>query len=186
MTVRKLASDFMCSPIRITVGADELTANARVEQTVVVLQDGREKEQRLLGVLRDHGFTKGGVKKGGGVGRDREKCLVFALYKKEATRVAEFLERQGFEVGCIQGDMSQDKRSQSLENFKDGRVQLLVATGESSMSFPFDHSLTRFIRIRCCCSWTRYPQSRTRRESNVSLDHRRCTSCATLSPSVNS
>lgn len=130
MSVRKLASDFMCSPIRITVGADELTANARVEQTAVVLSDGREKEQRLLGVLRDHGFTKGGVKKGEGIGRDREKCLVFALYKKEATRVMEFLERQGFEVGCIQGDMTQDKRSQSLENFKDGRVQILVATGE--------------------------------------------------------
>lgn len=129
MSVRKLASDFMCSPIRITVGADELTANKRVEQTVVVLSDGREKEQRLLGILRDHGFTKGGVKKGEGVGRDREKALVFALYKKEATRVMEFLERQGFEVGCIQGDMTQDKRSQSLENFKDGRVQILVATG---------------------------------------------------------
>lgn len=82
VSVRKLASDFMCQPVRITVGADELTANSRVEQTAVVLQDGREKEQRLLGVLRDHGFTKGGVKKGGGVGLDREKVLVFALYKK--------------------------------------------------------------------------------------------------------
>lgn len=128
-TVRKLASDFMTSPIRIVVGADELTANARVEQSAVVLADGREKEQRLLGVLRDHGFTKGGVKKGGGVGREREKCLVFALYKKEATRVHEFLERQGFEAGCIQGDMTQDKRSKSLEDFKDGKVQILVATG---------------------------------------------------------
>lgn len=119
----------MCSPIRITVGADELTANSRVEQSAIVLSDGREKEQRLLGVLRDHGFTKGGVKKGGGIGKEREKALVFALYKKEATRVAEFLERQGFEVGCIQGDMTQDKRSKSLEDFKDGRVQILVATG---------------------------------------------------------
>lgn len=82
MNVRKLASDFMCQPIRITVGSDELTANSRVEQTAVVLLDGREKEQRLLGILRDHGFTKGGVKKGGGVGLDREKVLVFALYKK--------------------------------------------------------------------------------------------------------
>ncbi|KAL8291361.1 hypothetical protein RQP46_002339 [Phenoliferia psychrophenolica] len=128
VTVRKLAADFMCSPIRIIVGADELQANARVEQSAIVLADGREKEQRLLGILRDHGFTKGGVKKGGGVGKDREKCLVFALYKKEATRVYEFLERQGFEVGCIQGDMTQDKRSTSLENFKDGKVQILVAT----------------------------------------------------------
>lgn len=130
MTVRKLASDFMCDPIRITVGADELTANSRVEQSVTPLNDGREKEQRLLGVLRDHGFTKGGVKKGGGIGKDREKALVFALYKKEATRVMEFLERNGFEVGCIQGDMTQERRTKSLADFKEGRVQILVATGE--------------------------------------------------------
>lgn len=80
--VRKLAADFMHSPIRITVGRDELTANSRVEQTAIVLSDGREKEQRLLGLLREQGFTKGGPKKGDGVGLDREKVLVFALYKK--------------------------------------------------------------------------------------------------------
>lgn len=132
MSVRKLAADFMCSPVRITVGADELTANSRVEQVVHVLDDGREKERRLLGVLNEHGFTRSGKGRqgGGGSGKDREKALIFALYKKEATRVTEFLARNGYQVGCIQGDMSQEKRSQSLQDFKDGVVQLLVATGE--------------------------------------------------------
>ena len=40
----------------------------------------------------------------------------------------EFLGRQGFEVGCIQGDMTQEKRSKSLADFKEGKVQILVAT----------------------------------------------------------
>jgi hypothetical protein len=53
---------------------------------------------------------------------------VFALYKKEATRVTEWLERNGYEVGCIQGDMTQEKRTKSLADFKDGKVQVLVAT----------------------------------------------------------
>ncbi|KAK4047880.1 RNA-dependent ATPase [Microbotryomycetes sp. JL221] len=129
-SVRRLAADFMCSPIRITVGADELTANSRVEQVVHVLQDGREKERRLLGVLNEHGFTRSGKGRqgGGGEGKDRDKALVFALYKKEATRVTEFLQRNGYQAGCIQGDMSQEKRSKSLQDFKDGKVQLLVAT----------------------------------------------------------
>lgn len=47
----------------------------------------------------------------------------------EAERVSQFLERQGFEVGCIQGDMTQDKRSKSLADFKEGKVGILVATG---------------------------------------------------------
>lgn len=48
----------------------------------------------------------------------------------EAERVSQFLDRQGFEVGCIQGDMSQDKRTKSLLDFKEGKVQILVATGK--------------------------------------------------------
>ncbi|KAM0747924.1 DEAD-domain-containing protein [Meredithblackwellia eburnea MCA 4105] len=130
MSVRKLAADFMCQPVRITVGADELTANVRVEQSAIVLDDGREKERRLLDVLAKNGFGRAAGGKAGksGEGKEREKCLVFALYKKEATRVYEFLQRQGYEVGCIQGDMTQDKRTKSLEDFKEGKVQLLVAT----------------------------------------------------------
>lgn len=136
MSVRKLAADFMCSPVRITVGADELTANSRVDQRVFVLDDGREKERRLVNVLNEHGFTKNG-KAGGGTGKDIDKALVFALYKKEATRVMEFLERGGWKVGCIQGDMSQEKRTKSLADFKEGKVQILVATGEAGAVTAF-------------------------------------------------
>lgn len=145
MSVRRLAADFMRSPVRITVGADELTANSRVDQKVFVLDDGREKERRLVNVLNEHGFVKGGLGNGkGGKGKDVEKALVFALYKKEATRVMEFLERGGWKVGCIQGDMSQERRSKSLDDFKEGRVQILVATGKSyrAMIHLNGHQLT--------------------------------------------
>lgn len=50
----------------------------------------------------------------------------------EAERVSQFLDRQGFEVGCIQGDMTQDRRTKSLLDFKEGKVQILVATGQFS------------------------------------------------------
>ncbi|GAA6062541.1 hypothetical protein JCM10212_004307 [Sporobolomyces blumeae] len=127
MSVRQLAADFMNSPLRITVGSDSLTANSRVEQTAIVLNDGRQKEGLLLTHLRDNGFSQNKARNGSG-GKDREKALIFALYKKEATRLFEFLQHKGFQVGCINGDMSQEKRTKSLEDFKEGRVGLLVAT----------------------------------------------------------
>ncbi|GAA5993090.1 hypothetical protein JCM10908_003101 [Rhodotorula pacifica] len=128
-SVRRLAADFMTSPLRITVGSDSLTANSRVEQVAIVVEDGRQKETLLLAHLRDNGFSLNSAKKkGAGEGKDRDKALVFALYKKEATRLFEFLQRKGYEVGCINGDMSQDKRTQSLNDFKTGKVNILVAT----------------------------------------------------------
>ncbi|GAA6007219.1 RNA-dependent ATPase DBP3 [Rhodotorula paludigena] len=127
MNVRKLASDFMTEPMRITVGSDSLQANARVEQTAIVVDDPRKKETLLLAHLRDNGFSLNAAKKGA-KGKDREKALVFALYKKEATRLFEFLKNKGYEVGCINGDMTQEKRTKSLEDFKEGRCNLLVAT----------------------------------------------------------
>lgn len=129
MSVRQLAADFMTAPLRITVGSDSLQANSRVEQTAIVLNDGRQKESLLLTHLRDNGFSQNKAARSDQGGKDREKALIFALYKKEATRLFDMLRNKGFQVGCINGDMSQEKRTQSLADFKEGRVGLLVATG---------------------------------------------------------
>jgi ATP-dependent RNA helicase DBP3 len=129
VSVRRLANDFMVDPIRIIVGSDELSANTSVKQSVIVLQDGRQKDGKLLDVMRAEGYPSPRYgKQPTGKGAQREKVLVFALYKKEAARVATWLERQGYEVGCIQGDLSQDKRTKALEDFRQGITGVLVAT----------------------------------------------------------
>ena len=119
-SVRRLAEDFMRDPVRITVGSDELTSSTSVQQSVQVLADGRKKDGTLLDVLRDAGLS--------GSGGSRNKALVFALYKKEATRVHAFLVRHGYQAGCIQGDLSQATRTAALAAFKNGETGVLVAT----------------------------------------------------------
>lgn len=124
-SVRRLAADFMHEPVRILVGADELTASCSVEQTVEVLEDRRVKEAKLLDTLRQ--LQRANQKNGSG-GSQKDKIIVFALYKKEAQRLYEFLLRKGFYACCIEGNMSQDKRSQSLQDFMTGKATILVAT----------------------------------------------------------
>lgn len=102
LSVRKLAGDFMADPVRITVGSDELTASTSVEQHVTVLDNGRMKDGALTKTLNENKIPR--QVKGKATGKDREKVLVFALYKKECTRVSQFLERQGYQVSCIQGE----------------------------------------------------------------------------------
>lgn len=61
-------------------------------------------------------------------GATDSRVLIFALYKKEASRVEQMLSRQGYAVGAIHGDLSQNARMETLENFKSGKTGLMVAT----------------------------------------------------------
>ncbi|KAG6890999.1 hypothetical protein C0992_011276 [Termitomyces sp. T32_za158] len=121
--VRRLASTFQKTPVRITVGSDDLTANSRVEQSVEVFDDSRSKDSRLLAVLRSLSHKKTST-----TGATESRILVFALYKKEASRVEEMLRRQGYSVGALHGDMTQNARMEALEKFKNGTTGLMVAT----------------------------------------------------------
>ena len=57
-----------------------------------------------------------------------DRILVFCLYKKEATRVEQFIRSKGFRVAGIHGDLSQEQRTRSLDGFKKGNTPILVAT----------------------------------------------------------
>lgn len=114
--IRKLASEFLKDPIRVTIGAAELQANEKITQHVEVMEQF-DKERRLFEVLaKVHNKSK------------KNRVLVFALYKKEAARLEETIRRRGFTVGGIHGDLSQAQRTKALNDFKEGTVPILVAT----------------------------------------------------------
>lgn len=56
------------------------------------------------------------------------RILVFALYKKEAQRLEQTIRRYGFSVMGLHGDMDQNARFKALDAFKEGKVNILVAT----------------------------------------------------------
>ncbi|KAG9294170.1 hypothetical protein G9A89_021529 [Geosiphon pyriformis] len=114
-SVRKLANDFLDNPIKINIGSPDLAANNNVTQIVEVL-DPKSKDRRLSQLLQDYHSSR------------KNRVLVFALYKKEATRIEEMLSRQGYQVKGIHGDKNQHQRIETLESFKEGTYPLMVAT----------------------------------------------------------
>ncbi|KAH8887922.1 DEAD-domain-containing protein [Thozetella sp. PMI_491] len=130
-SVRGLAEGFMVNPVKITIGGKtragdededgngtvELQANSRITQKVEVVE-ARGKEFRLFQLLKEAQQGKG----------KNDRILVFCLYKKEAVRVEQFLERKGIRVASIHGDLRQEQRTRSLEAFKAGTTTVLVAT----------------------------------------------------------
>jgi len=116
--IRALAGQYLTKPVKIIIGSDDLTANSRVTQIVEVV-DGREKDRRLTQLLTKYHDQK-------------NRILIFCLYKKEAARVESSLWNSGWNVTGIHGDMGQTQRTQAFNNFKDGTVPLLVATDVAS------------------------------------------------------
>jgi ATP-dependent RNA helicase DBP3 len=113
--VRGIAAAFMRAPVRVTIGSAELSASHTVTQRVEVL-DPAARDARLVKLLQQYHSGR------------TNRCLVFVLYKKEADRVSQFLERGGWKNCAIHGDMSQDARTRSFTAFKSGTIPLLVAT----------------------------------------------------------
>ena len=123
-SVRELAHEFLQNPIKVTIGSDDLTAGSTIEQIVEVFDDDRQRQWRLLELLKKHQKSGVSTDKGSKI----KRVLIFVLYKKEATRIEEFLQGKNWTVTSIQGDKSQDARQRAVDNFKSGSIPLLVAT----------------------------------------------------------
>jgi len=59
---------------------------------------------------------------------DVDKVVVFARTKRQAQRVADDLVGRGFGASPLHGDMQQAARERAMQRFRDGKVQVLVAT----------------------------------------------------------
>ena len=121
-SVRELAHEFLKNPLKITIGSDDLTAAATIEQIVEVFDNERLRQGKLIQLLKKHKET--------GKGNNMERVLVFVLYKKEAWGIEEFLARQGWKVTSVHGDKSQAARQKAVDDFKAGKVPILIGKVE--------------------------------------------------------
>merc|ERR1719187_419639 len=114
--IRSLANEFLTDPVKVTIGSDDLSANKRIKQVVEVI-DERDKTDKLLKTLQLYANSE-----------TKNTIIVFVLKKEEACDIEDELYHKGYRVSSIHGDKTQWERSKALDNFKDGRINVLVAT----------------------------------------------------------
>ncbi len=119
--VRKLAGDFMRQPAFVQI-TPQGTAAELVRQIVIPVDRNRKRE--LLSRLIRSGRI--------------EQALVFTRTKHGASRLAEQLERDGINATAIHGDKSQIQRIRALNEFKNGKVDILVATDVAARGLDID------------------------------------------------
>ncbi len=109
--VLELAYEHMNEAEKLTVETDNVTAD-RVRQ-VVYFPAKEEKQPLLIGLLSRIENVRG---------------IVFVNTKIAAEKVTRSLEKQGFGVATLSGDVPQAKRERLLGKFQRGEIELLVAT----------------------------------------------------------
>ena len=69
---------------------------------------------------------------------DRGRTIIFARTKRAAAQLADDLARRGFRVGAVHGDLGQKSREKSLQAFRSGQVDILVATDIAARGIDVD------------------------------------------------
>jgi len=120
--VMELAYEFMDLAEKVHIEPEQVTTD-RIEQLLyhVAL---REKFPLLMGLVRKAG--------------DMERVLVFVNTKKEEEFLVDRLKANDYKVAVISGDIPQRKRMRILDDFKDGKLQFLVATDVASRGLHID------------------------------------------------
>jgi ATP-dependent RNA helicase RhlE len=109
--IRKLASSLLHKPVEIDVAPRNATAD-RIEQKVVMVEKPR-KRAVLSHLIKENNW---------------HQVLVFARTKHGANRLCKQLDSDGLPAAALHGNKSQNARTKALDGFKDGKIQVLVAT----------------------------------------------------------
>ncbi|HYT26547.1 MAG TPA: DEAD/DEAH box helicase, partial [Actinomycetota bacterium] len=80
--------------------------------------------------------------------RNRGLTMVFCQTKRAADQVAEGLERRGFAVATVHGDLGQGQRERALRAFRSGKVDVLTATEVAARGLDVD-DVTHVVNYEC-------------------------------------
>lgn len=109
--VNKLIDGFLTNPARVLVKTQDTSKN--VDQNIVRMEKGASKIDTLELILKK---------------KDVTKTLVFAETKRSVQQLSEDLQKKGFACGSLHGDKRQRERVKILDDFKQDKINILIAT----------------------------------------------------------
>lgn len=120
-SITRLAASILTNPLYVEVTPVSSTAETISQQLYFV--DMVNKRELLLHILKDKAL---------------KTILVFTRTKHGADRVVKFLEREHIKAAAIHGNKSQNARQKALNDFKEGKLRVLVATDIAARGIDID------------------------------------------------
>ncbi|MEO7756540.1 MAG: DEAD/DEAH box helicase [Dokdonella sp.] len=109
--IRRIAQTYLRDPVEISI-KNKTTTAANIRQRYWYVS-GMQKLDALTRILEAESF---------------EAMLIFARTKLGTEELAQKLQARGFGAAAINGDVQQQQRERLIQNLKDGKLDILVAT----------------------------------------------------------
>ena len=119
--VMALAAAWMVDPERIDIEPEQVAVDS-VDQKVFIVTDD-QKFQLLFNIIKDD---------------TPERIIIFTNRRDQAERLSEDLDRFGHKCEMLSGAVTQKKRMRILEDFKSGKVKIVVATDVAGRGIHVD------------------------------------------------
>ena len=119
--ILNLSSQWTFEPAYVEIETEMQTAD-NVEQHVYLVCD-QDKERLLSNILKQSGH---------------ERVMVFANRRDRVRTLTESLSAEGLNVAMLSGDVPQKQRIRTLEQFREGKVSVLVATDVAGRGIHID------------------------------------------------
>jgi ATP-dependent RNA helicase DeaD len=110
--IRKLAEKILKSPVSIDVTPKQLATPTDIVHRYYVIEE-KEREEALVRLIDTEA---------------PKKSLIFCRTRKETDVLSTTLISRGYVAKALHGDMEQPQRNEAIESFKQGRIDLLIAT----------------------------------------------------------
>ena len=119
--IQSLSADLLTDPVKVEV--TPVSSTAEMIQQYIYHTNRNQKKDLLIHLLEDANI---------------KSVLVFTQMKYAANRLCEQLSKSGIRAEAIHGNKSQSARVQALENFKNRRTRVLVATDIAARGIDID------------------------------------------------
>jgi superfamily II DNA/RNA helicase len=111
--IQRLADKFLHSPERIEVAPQATAAATIVQRLKKAPDDPAGKREALRALMREI---------------DVKNAIIFCNRKKDVGILYRSLQRHGFSVGALHGDLDQHQRTATLDAFRNGTIAFLAAS----------------------------------------------------------
>jgi superfamily II DNA/RNA helicase len=112
--IRRITETFLHNPEKVEVSRPATTVATITQLQVPAGREAHDKREILRGLLRE--------------AKDLNNAIIFCNRKREVAVVHKSLQKHGFSVGALHGDMDQSARTAALDQFRKGEIPLLVAS----------------------------------------------------------
>jgi len=119
--IRRICSNHMKDPVAIEIESETMTVDA-IEQ-VYYRVGSRDKSTQLNRLL---------------LTEQPESCMIFCNTRIAVDRVQNFLTRKGYSSQALHGDIPQNKRMKTMQQFKQKKFHILVATDVAARGIDVD------------------------------------------------